>query len=193
MTTPPPPPQWVVSVEGAPVPARAAVLKALQARLGLVPVPDHDRSTDPLGLLLHRVRGVARYHPRHHALLCGPWLGAGEEQHPLLRRLHAQLTHHLAARLLPAAPVRHLLLCLDADPHEAFEHVLDAKEATLAALRDTRARARGTQAGGVLTPFGDPQIVRLQCPAFAADNPATLDRLLDQACDLCARVVLNTA
>lgn len=191
MSCPPQQCQWVVSVEGVPVPARVAVLKALQARLGLVPVPDHDRTTDPLGLLLHRVRGVARYHPRHHALLCGAWLAGcgGAEEHPLLHQLHAQLTHQLAAKLLDAAPVRHLLLCLDASPHEAFEHVLDAKDATLQGLLDTQARTWAAQAGRVLSPFGDPQIVRVACPAFAADNPATLDRLVDQACELCARVV----
>lgn len=185
--------QWVVSVEGAQVPARAAILKCLQARLGLVAVPDNERSTEPLGLLLHRVRGVSRCHPRHHTLLCGPWLACQED--PALRGLHREVSHLLASRMLSCSPMRHLVMCLDSSPHEAFETLIeecDGRETTLQNLMDARARLHALSPTDVVTPFGDVQIVMLPCPCFAADNPAVLQKLVDAACEACERVLGTT-
>lgn len=201
-----PPPQWVVSVEGAPVPARAAVLKALQTRVGLVAVPDNERHgphalTRRLGLLLHRVRGVARCLPHHAAaLLCGPWLAPDLAPGPdvLLHDLYSALSAELAEHLLGGAGrMRHLMLCLDASPHEAFEAIVEegAKDAaghgvvTLQGLIDAQRAVDAARPAALVTPFGPVTIARLRCPCFAADNPATLQCLADEACSLVADAI----
>lgn len=193
--------RWVVSVEGLGVPARAAVLKSLQHRLGLV-MADNDRhEAQPFGWLLHRMHGLAKVPARHDALWCGSWLMHVPSRHPALARLHRDVAAVLADQV-PGGPAgtKHLMVWLDADPHEAFDAVLhDASSSTrdvgLQCLRDAQdAISRAVQdaaAGdraGLSSPFWV-QIVRVPCPPFAADNPVTLHKLLDLVEDECLRVM----
>lgn len=195
--------RWVVSVEGLGVPARAAVLKSLQHRLGLV-MADNDRhEAQPFGWLLHRMHGLTKVPPRADALWCGSWLMHVPSHAPALARLHRDLAAVLAD-LVPGGPrgTRHLMVWLDADPHEAFDAVLhcpevssSVREVGLQSLREaqeaiTRAvndAAAGDQAG-LSSPF-DVQIVRVPCPPFAADNPVTLHKLLDLVEDGCLKAM----
>lgn len=187
---------WAVSVEGLRVPARQAVLKALQARLGLVPVCDDDRADRGADaffrVLLHRVRALARVPPGSHALWTGSWvLTAPRDPDPRLAALHRQLGEALVARLAPGRRVRHLMLCLDACPHEAFEAALGGDPG---AHREVDLRALAGAAAGLARAEPGPgspfpcEVARVACPRFAGDNPATLEALLDLSCDAVKRV-----
>lgn len=223
----------VVSVEGLPLPARAAVLKSLQTRLALAALSDScppaapaaaaqlaPRLAPQLALLVGRLRALARLPEGAHALWTGSWLLA-EPRDPLLRRLHRDLGRAVASRLLPpqsATKTKHVMLCLTtASADEAFEAVLENGEdgggggggggsggggggggsggggaICLQSLREAQerieelARAGG---GGALSPFADVEAVEVRVPPFAADNPATLARLLDLACQGCHRAM----
>lgn len=192
--------RWVVSVESLSVPARACVLKSLKNRLGLA-VADVDRAASggantSLGLLLHRLKGLARVGAVTPAMWCGSWLMKAPRD-PLLRDLHRDLARALADKLVPGgtAGTAHLMLCLRAPADEAFEALLTcelaaARDVSLQCLRDA---ARGMEqdaplAAECLSPFGV-QIVRVECPAFAADNPITLNSLVDLCVTQCQGVM----
>lgn len=182
--------RWAVSVESLPVPARAAVLKSLQARLGLALLPEDCGPAAPLALLLHRLRALSRAPPGH-SLWAGSWLLA-VPQDPLLWRLHRDLAAAVAGRLLPGGGegVRHLMVCLQTSPDEALEALLagaDGRDVGLEALRHAQ-RCIEDEHGGSCSPF-EVEIVRVECPCFAADNPATLAKVLDLACAGCHRLV----
>lgn len=197
----------VVTVEGPRVPARHAVLKALQSGPGLVAVsdPEGDRSSDPgawdvctsLRLLLHRLRALARVPPGSTALLTGSWLAAAPPRAAAgdLRELHRRLAAALRAKLLPpGCRVRHLMLCLDACPHEAFEALLDGdagahRHVDLRDVERAAEAARAAEPEDAASPFGV-DVIRLPCPRFAADNVSELSRLVNAAC---ARVAEWTA
>lgn len=188
--------QYVVSVEGLPVPCRAAVLKSLQSRLGLVPVPDLDRAA-PLALLLHRVCALSKVPQGAHALCTGAWLATGAVHgDPDLLRLHRDLALALRARYFGDRGVTHLMVCMDACVHEAFEAVINEHQSGPArdtCAQDLRAFADTVAAVGAGTlqppsPF-DVQIVRVPSPPFAADTPSLLADLVDRACDAVARVL----
>ena len=184
-----------VSLESLPVPARAAVIKSLQARLGLALLPEDDRCggpVAPLALLLHRLRALAKQQAAPgggHALWGGPWLPSAPRD-PLLRRLHRDLGAAVAARLMPDAGVRHLMVCLESCPDEAFEALVGvetgrSKDVSLQSLHQAqRAIHEAAAGGGSCSPF-PVEIVRVACPCFAADNPETLARVLDLACAAC--------
>lgn len=187
--------RYVLSVEGLDVPARAAILKSLQSRLGLVTLPDHERCEAPLALLLHRLRSLSRIPDSSNALWAGSWLLAAPTD-PAICALHRDLAGALTAALhCPARATTHIMLCLKACPDEAFEAVLggDAnRDACLQGLREAQRSIDSVAAGGAppaVSPF-PVRIEWLDCPSFAADNPATLSKLLDLACDACRRLMV---
>lgn len=190
--------RWVISVESLSVPARACVLKSLKNRLDLT-VADADRtgggSSASLGLLLHRLKGLARVPASTPAMWCGSWLMKAPRD-PLLRDLHRDLARALADKLVPggAKGTAHLMLCLRAPTDEAFESLLTcelaaARDVSLQCLRDA---ARGMEDAPLgaecLSPFAV-QIVRVDCPAFAADNPVSLNSLVDLCVTRCQGVM----
>lgn len=182
---------WVVSVESPPLPIRAALLKALQAQLGLQLIPDPSAG-DNLACLLHRLKALAK--SRHHAaLLAGPWI-LETPTNPHLKALHADLGRAVA-RTLHLPPLRHLMVCLDACADEAFEHALSdpdaagrdaGRDATLSQLREAQARVRAASAAD--TPF-EGHVLRFACERFACDNPRAAAKLLDDVCAQCQRVI----
>lgn len=195
--------RWVVSVESLSVPARASVLKSLKTRLALS-VADVERvgggggSSTSLGLLLHRLQGLARVGGSTNALWCGSWL-MKTPRDPLLRDLHRDLARALADKLVPGGVqgTAHLMLCMRSPTDEAFEALLTcelaaARDVSLQCLRDA---ARGMEhdaalaAAECLSPFGV-RIVRVECPAFAADNPTSLNSLVDLCVAQCQGVMM---
>lgn len=191
------PRRWVVSVESLHVPARAAILKTLQTGLGLTVVADGDQrassggasARDAFALLLHRMRALARLPPGQHVLWVGPWL-LNLPRDPTVQGLHARLAAELMDKLLPehaTAATVHLMLCMRTCTDEAFEQLLEApgsRGVSLKGLRECQDAIHGAQEKDDGCPF-PLQIVRLDCPRFAADNPVTLDRLARRALDLC--------
>lgn len=173
--------RWLVSAEGASTPLRTAVLKHLQASLGLV-VSDTERSANPFALLLHRLVSLSK--ACDSVLCCGSWALA-QPEHPALRRLHADLARELADRLGLTGHTRQLMVCLQMDVHECFEAALvleEARHVTLEQLHAADAMVRG--AGLTASPF-PLRVVRVDCPPFAADNPITLAALLDMIAEQC--------
>lgn len=183
--------RYVISVESLAVPARAAVLKSLQGRFGMACIPDAERCTSPFALLLHRMRAMARVPDKTHILWCGPWLLATPRD-PLMRRLHHDLALALARRLLHdgGAGTKHIMVCLKVSEDEAFETLLEGdgcRDATLQSLREAQAAIEAPEPRSC-SPFGS-EIVRFDCPCFAADNPVTLAKVVDLACAGCASVM----
>jgi hypothetical protein len=185
--------RWVVSLEGLAVPARAAILKSLQTRLGFALLESDARSCHPLHQLLHRVRSLARV-SRPGAVWSGSWLFDVPDE-PAMRALHRDLSRELAARLLPAAQTtRHILVVLDADPDEAFETLMgadvpacqNAREVCLQDLREAKAKLARNAAEADVSPF-ETRIVHVSCPAFAADNAVTLGAICDRVCAECLK------
>lgn len=183
---PPTTTRFLVSVESLAVPARAAVLKSLQTRLGLVPVADHERGGSSLQLLLHRLLAVTR--SRQNCLLSGSWV-LKVPHDPIMRKLH----HDLARAVCDTAPVAaattnvcHILVCLRTCPDEAFEELIEcdhpvARDVTHRCLREAQHVIDSVAAGaGACSPFPT-RVVVLDCPCFAADNPAELKKLVDLA------------
>jgi hypothetical protein len=176
----------LISVECLPVPAARAVVKALQARLGCAVVQDDDtgRCATPLAALLHRLRAIGRQ--RHDVLLAGSWLLRVPDD-PLTRDLHRDLGRALAHKLV-GERVTHVLLCLRACPDEAFEALIQGehlKDLTLEQVRQWAGDIDGAvedAAAAAATPFEDVRVVALDCPAFAGDNPVTLEALVDRIC-----------
>jgi hypothetical protein len=188
------PPLVVVSVEGLDVPARSHVLAALRDRLGLADLGERHAGRAALAPALTRLRALARLPAGRPArVLCaGPWLLPAEPD-PELRRLRADLVGAVARRLrLAVDDCVHVMVMLDASPHEAFEHAdraadLRALQAAQAALDAEPAHPAG---GGRCwaTPFAV-RSERIACPPFAADNPQTLAEVLDLATDACRRML----
>lgn len=169
--------RWLVSAEGASTPLRTAVLKHLQSSFGLV-VSDTERSANPFALLLHRLVSLSK--AGDSVLCCGSWTLA-QPEHPVLRRLHADLARELAARLELAGHTCQLMVCLQTDVNECFEAALlseDARHVTLEQLRTADATVRTAGLSDTASPF-PLRVVRVDCPPFAADNPITLIALLD--------------
>ena len=184
--------RWVVSLECLGVPARATLLKAMQARLGLATIPDNnnERRQCPFALLLHRLRCLARVGPTHDVLLQGSWL-LGVPCDELRKTLFRQLGHALVAKLLlPAAgggaATAHLMVYLKASAHEAFEAQLDSKEVTLQHLSALEPLLLEHAAADSPFPV---RIVGFQCPEFTNDNPVALNKLVDLVCDACKQVM----
>jgi len=200
----------VVSVEGLPVPSRLAVLKSLQARLGLVPVPDLDRGDSlpghqgtaaSLDLLLHRVRALSKLPEGTPALWSGSWL-LSMPRDPDLQHLHRDLAKALCSRYFPEASeaITHIMLCVEASPHEAFEHIFSDphqqprdRDTSIQDLHLAHRTLREVLAGRqqAVTPFRT-QIVEIAAPPFAADTPGVLAELLDLACAACERALRET-
>lgn len=196
--------RWVVSVEGLSVPARAAVLKALQHRLGLMVADnDHQDRQDhhPFSWLLHRMRGLAKVPISADALWCGSWLMHVPRGSPALTELYKDVSHVLADRLPEeASRTKHLMVWLDVDPNQAFETLFHdgnpaAREVNLQCLRDARdtllRAVRDAMDGNreaLYSPF-EVQIVHIPYPPFAADNPVTLNAVLDLVEDECLKAM----
>lgn len=171
----------LVTLEGACVPARAAVAKALQAD-GLAVLPDDGEfGRAPFATLLRRMLALSKARRDATVLLPGSWV-LGVPDDPDLRRLHGELAAELV-RALQVPVAAHTLVHLVADADEAFDAVMAAPEGRDVSLRTVRewlARAEqgvARHAEGWVSPFPT-QIARVPCPAFAADNPATLARVL---------------
>lgn len=182
-TAPPMPGPTLVTLEAPCVPACAAVAKALQADgVAVLADVEGEAAQSPFATLLRRMAALAKVRRDAPAvLLPGSWVLAVPED-PALRRLHGELAAALVAALrVPVAT--HVLVHLDADADEAFEAVMAAPEARDVDLRGVRAWLARVEAGvarhreGWVSPFPT-QIARVACPAFAADNPATLARVL---------------
>lgn len=206
----------VVSVESLPVAARSHVLKALHLGLGLACVSDNV-STEPTGgggmgtaigkavktdkagsafsVLLHRLQSLSRWPAGQHALLTGQWLPKLPPQATSLHRLHRDLAAALADRLLPGgrAGTRHIMVCMDCCPHEAFESLVEQdhagrdRDVCLQDLLDRSALIR--QAATATRPSAggdswlcDTRVLLVRCPAYAADNATDLE-------ELCCRIV----
>jgi hypothetical protein len=177
-----------VSVESLPTPARPHVLKALHSALGLACVSPCDRAhSNPFSALLHRLKSLSRLPASQHALLTDPWL-LKVPQDPEEAQLHRDLARELSDRLLPGgrAATRHIMVCLDCCPHEAFENLVESDQAgidrdvTIQSLLADRALITKTAAQEVAV--FDSRVVRVRCPAYAADNAVDLE-------DLCRRIV----
>lgn len=196
--------RWVVSVEGLSVPARAAVLKSLHHRFGLALADAERPETHPFEWLLHRMRGLAKAPADQDVLWAGSWLMHVPQGDALLARLFTAMATALAERLPHPAHTRHLMVWLDADPHEAFEAMIGAgaeagpvttRDVSLQCLRNAQASinraaqlAREGCAAQLCSPF-DVQIVRVACPPYAADNPVAMAGVLDLVEDECLKAM----
>ena len=202
--------RWIVSLESPPTPARAPLLGALAAGLGLQAAEPHDpeqgASAGPLDSLLTRMRGLARLPAGAHAVWSSSCLLDVPED-PVWRQLYHELSGELVSRLVPggAPGTRHLMVCLDVDPDEAFESLfggggagagglqgngcpLARRESGLEDIAKCTERVDGgapPSCGRGATPFQS-QRVRLHCPRFVADNPVAMEALSAAAVRLCA-------
>lgn len=190
--------RWIVSLESAPTPARAAILSALAGRLGLHAAETHDAEhcagagahAAALDCLLSRMRGLARL-PAHASGLWATCTLLDVPDAPVWRGLYRELCAELVGRLVPggAAGTRHLMVCLDVDRDEAFESLFGVAGAggqQHASLEDVeRWCGRVAATCSPPTPFQS-HVVRLACPRFAADNPVALEALASEAVRLVA-------
>lgn len=202
--------RWVVSLESVPTPARTALLAALAGRLGLHVAEDQAPSAEPgpaagpLDSLLARMTGLARLPADAHAVWTSSCL-LDVPAEPTWRRIYDDLAQELVERLVPGgvAGTRHLMLCLDVDPDEAFETLFDGgtlqgngcplvrRESCLDdVLRCCGLVSAAARADTVprVTPF-EARRVLLRCPRFAADNPAAMAALENVAVRACADAI----
>ena len=83
--------------------------------------------------------------------------------------------------------MQHLVIRLNACPHEAFEALLEEGSPTHGAREDTISiDDLCASSFAPLSPF--PTVIEtVECPRFAADNPEVLQRVLQEAYDAAAR------
>lgn len=188
------PRRWVVSVESLSMPARTAILKSLQARLGLPLVADDAAvGKHQLARLLHRVRALGKLPPDQHALCTGSWTSAwraGAAGADLTRAL----TRALMDKLVPGGMggTGHLVVRLAGPtaPDEAFEALMPLdRDVTLHMLHD--AQASLLQVDDSHNPFEAVRIVDVRYPPHAIDNPVCLEAVVDDIEARC-RAVLDT-
>lgn len=160
-----------VSVEGLPTPLRSAVLKSLHSRWHLC-ASDTERTAHPLALLLYRLQALAKSEPGQTVLWTGSWL-LGVPSDAVMADLYGDLGRELCAAL-GLAGAAHLMLRLDTDVNEAFEHATGSD--TLQALRDAASALDGTHRSPM-----EVQIASLPATAYAVDNPVALARVLTTA------------
>jgi hypothetical protein len=181
--------RWVVTVEGLPCPARALLLKYLCPRLGFQLVEGNETEPDVHGLarLLHRTQALAKSPVGARLAFSSPWLLELPEG-PTWQTLYARVGQELVHRLLsPGHGIRHLAIAVQTEPHEAFDAVLVSEHHKDLAIRELLA----TQAKldrdtfGSCSPF-PVHTVKVECPAFAADNPVAFARVCAEAYAKCS-------
>ena len=181
-------PRLVVSLESVAVPARHAILKHLQSRLGMSAIVDVDRYASPFASLLHRLRALARLPRTQDVLWCGAWL-PNVPAEPVLRALYREASDALQEALV-LGESRHLMVCMHACADELFETMVVGEESRDVSLEEVRdASSAVGKAHESSSPFAMAIIERIACPAYAADNPATVDVVCRRAYEAIAKHV----
>lgn len=187
--------RWLVSVESLDIPARPLILKHLQLVLGAGLLQDHRchagaRRWPSCFELLHcRLASLGK---RTEAVLVsdGSWL-LPSFRHALLKPLHAKLGAALVTKY-GLENVRHLMICLCTTPDEAFETLIQeyaGREITLQTLRVEQQAIDGVaeKKASAASPF-PVTVVRVDCPAFVADNPASMTALANACAAACSEI-----
>jgi hypothetical protein len=169
----------LVSLEGLPRSCRHAILKALDTQL------DRPESVPPRGFV-DQARGLLRrmqaLHASTPAITSDTWVD-GIPDDPVLAALHRDLAVQLAGPDL-CERVRHVMVYLRTDPHEAFENVAqaggEAKDVSLLSLLHLHALADrffSLPQEMIRHPFEVERHV-VHCPPYAPDNPIEFARLV---------------
>ena len=173
-------PRCLITLESACVLARHPLLKMLQSRLGLSAIADAERFSSPFAALLHRIKALARVPDDLDVLMCGAWL-PDVPVDPLVRDVYRDAAVALRDAF-EVGPCRHVMVCMDVCPHEAFETIAHLEEGRCMNQDDARrATTVVMNATPADSPFENAVIERISCPPFAIDTPSVLDDVANTA------------
>lgn len=183
----------LVSIEGLPGTFRDAVAKAVQAKLGAVPLHDAPAAAaaakkgdaalvGSLAFLLNQARALRTSHAAAVVVSHASWLDKAPE--PCIAKLYADLAGALRRRLGLGGV--HRMVYLRTDPHEAFEAVIEAgaecRDVGLKTLLDLRARLDACASPGcaMADTLFPASVHVVRCPKFAVDAPGGVARAADE-------------